>query len=100
MFCINCGSQVREGSAFCGNCGSPAKSPQAAAPVVPPAPAYQAPQDYGAPAPPAACSKPAAGPNDYPVERPAYVPEGEGVADPGSPWDDPGTPTHGAGKCS
>lgn len=100
MFCINCGSQVREGSAFCGNCGSPAKSPQAAAPVVPPAPAYQAPQDYGAPAPPVAYSQPAAGPNDYPVEPPAYVPEGEGAADPGSPWDDPGTPSHGAGKCS
>src|SRR6185437_4715160 len=61
----------------------------------PPPQQYQAPQppaqQFGAGAPP---------PLDYPDEPPAYVPAGEPIAEAGTPWADPVTAAHGAGRCS
>ena len=62
MFCVNCGTQIRDGQNFCVQCGTPAKRAEAAPPA-PPAQSYSAPaapppaaQSYPAPVTPAAPS--------------------------------------------
>ena len=53
MFCSKCGTQLPDGSAFCGNCGNPVAAP--AAPVAPVAPVAEVPAQpvYEAPVAPA-----------------------------------------------